>query len=304
MVLVSAESNIVDQIVHDLPIPDTTGTHWIIYDVTDPQNRWTDEAGLAAVTTQWGTGIVWVADVGLNFPLPTPAPGDTLIVIGSWDSAYVNNPDTYEDNVNHTGFYWLFSDTLDDLTYNHWRDDTLRPQPKPAAGVWADSIEVSIKNPPEIRYPGQTTYDVLGYDLWVDSTGTGTPNSYDVYIAFFPIMDGQGDYTSIRYYAYDYYQYGQNYVLYHAYKLVAGPAFTAEQEQGHMTSYLSRNASPIDFPWHPFISERKGVKKSILALYAAPSPSTRYVRISYELPKTTPVTISIYILHLGSCSAH
>jgi len=85
MTLVSAESTIVDQIVHDFPILDTTGTHWIIYDVTDPQNRWTDEDDLGALTIQFGTGIIWIADVGLNLPLPAPAPGDTLVIVGSWD---------------------------------------------------------------------------------------------------------------------------------------------------------------------------------------------------------------------------
>ncbi len=297
MVLVSAESTIVDQIVHDFPIPDTTGTHWIIYDVTDPQNRWTDEDDPAALTIQFGTGIFWSADIGFNFPLPTPAPGDTLVVIGSWDSAYVNNPDTYEDNVNHTGFYWLFSDTLDDLANTSWRDDTLRPLPWPAVFVCTnDSVDISIMNPLETRYPGQTTYDVLGFDLWADSTGTGIPSSFDVHIGFFPTSGGTGgDYSYIRYYGYDYYQIGRDYWLIHAYRLVSKPLFQSEQELGYVTYYLSPNSGLEHFPYQfTGVDEKQGIEEFLPVLFAVPNPFTRITKISFSLAKSSIATMAIY----------
>ena len=292
MTLVSAESTIVDQIVHDFPILDTTGTHWIIYDVTDPQNRWTDEDDLGALTIQFGTGIIWIADVGLNLPLPAPAPGDTLVIVGSWDSAYVNSPGTYEDNVNHTGFYWLFSDTLDDLASNSWRDDTLRSLPWPAvAHGWGDSIEASIKNPAETRYPGQTVYDVAGFDLWLDTTCTGTPNSFDVHIGFFPIMDGPGHYTLIKWWPADHLPPG-TYDTYHAYYLVVAPTFASDQDSGHMTYYLSENSNYL---WLDVgIAEHESTEPTLFALYAIPSIVGDRTAINYALPTTTLVTISIY----------
>lgn len=295
VVFISAQSNTVDQIVANYPLPDTTGTHWILYDHAAPSTRWTDESDPAALTMTFGTSLFWSSDPGLNFPPPIPAPGDTLGIIGSYDPEYATSPGTYGYNFDHKGYYWLYSEELTSYTDNHWMTDTLRPLPMPV--VWknmaGDSLTVSINNPAETRYSGQTTYDVLGYDLWADSTGSGTPNSYDVHIGFFPVLGGQGDYTLFTYYGYDFYQQGQGYILYHAYRLVAGPGFTSEQEPGHMTHYVSENSNDMWFG-DIGIDEKQGVKESLPMLFAWPNPFTRNTQISFTLAKTSPVSITVH----------
>ncbi len=294
VVFISAQSYTVDQFVANCPLPDTTGTHWILYDHAAPSMRWTDESDPAALTILVGTSLFWRGDAGLNFPPPIPAPGDMLGIIGSYDPEYTASPGTYGDNFNHTGYYWLYSEELTSYTDNHWMTDTLRPLPEPAVGHHGyDTIEVSIQNPSETRYPGQTTYDVLGYDLWIDSTGTGTPNSYDVHLGFFPIMGGPGYYSLFKYYAYDYLQQGNYYSVYHAYRLVAGPGFEMEQEPGHMTHYLSENANLIYIP-DVGTSEKQGVKESLPMLFARPNPFTRNTEISFSLAKTAAIKMAIH----------
>jgi hypothetical protein len=292
VVLLSAQSNIVDQLVENFPILDTAGTHWIIYDVNDPQVRSTDQSDAAALTMMFGTALFWSSDVGLNYPPPVPAPGDELCIIGSWDSAYVNNPTTYGDNPNHTGFYWLFSDTLISFTDNHWLADTLRPLPTASVVTDAeDSIEVSIQNPAETRYPGQTAYDVVGYELWADSTGAGTPNSFDVWIGSFAVQGGAGDYSLFKYYGRDYFPSG-DYSIYHAYRFVSRPPFRDDRQSGHMTYFLSQNSNMIDFPG-PGVNETHG-EKVTFTFYAMPNPCRRQTCISYSLQKTSPVLITVH----------
>ena len=295
VVFISAQSNTVDQIVANCPWSNATGTHWILYDHAAPSTRWTDDADPAALTIPFGMNLFWSSDPGLNYPPPIPAPGDMLGIIGSYDPEYAASPGTYGDNVNHKGYYWLYSEELTSYTDNHWMTDTLKPLPKLLVmhTMTGDSLVVYAENPEETRYPGQTTYDVLGYDLWVDSTGTGTPSSYDMHIGFFPILGGQNEYTLFTYYIYDYFQQGHYYEAYHAYRLVAGPGFASEQEPGHMTHYLSENADVVYIPGIG-ISEKHGVKKSLPMLFARPNPFTHTTAISFSLAKTSSVLITIH----------
>jgi hypothetical protein len=292
--LVFAQSNTIDQIVGNFPLTDITGTQWIVYDHADPTNRWCDESQAASLTMQFGTGIFWSADVGLNFPPPVPAPGDTLGIIGSYDPEYATSPGTYGDNINHKGYYWIYSEHLTSSTDNHWMTDTLRPLPKPsvAQDSLGDSVQISIKNPDETRYAGQTSYDVLGYDLWMDSTGTGTPNSYDVYIGFYPKLGGAGEYSLLKYNPGDFLSQGLvTYETLHAYYLVAAPGFATDADDGHMTAYMSENSNLTEVV---SIAEQKDILPTRMVLTAAPSITRNRSAINYALTKTTAVTITIY----------
>jgi hypothetical protein len=292
--LVFAQSNTVDQLVSNWPHTAVTGVHWTVYDHAAPSTRWTDESDAAALSMMFGTSMFWSADAGLNFPPPVPAPGDTLGVIGSFDPEYATSPGTYGNNVNHKGYYWLYSEALISFTDNHWLTDTCRALPKPSVSQGfdgpQDSVQVSIQNPAETRYAGQTSYDVLGYDLWVDTTGTGTPNSYDLHLGFYPKLGGAGEYTLIKWWPADYFP-DETKTCFHAYYLVAAPGFTADQEEGHATLYLSENSNEAEIVG---IAEQKDATPMRMSLSAAPSITRDRAVLSYALTKTTPVTITIY----------
>jgi hypothetical protein len=294
--LVFAQSNTVDQIVSSWPSTVVTGTHWTVYDHANPSARWTDEADPAALSMMFGTSMFWSSDPGLNFPPPIPAAGDTLGIIGSFDPQYAASPGTYGSNAAHKGYYWVYSEQLTSSTDNHWMTDTCRALPKPAAAQGSkgpqDSVEVSIQNPAETRYAGQTSYDVLGYDLWVDTTGTGTPDAYasGIHLGFYPVLGTAGQYTLIKWWPADYFA-EETYTCYHAYYLVAAPGFTTDQEEGHSTAYLSENSEATAIVG---IAELKDAIPMHMSLNAAPSITRDRAVLSYALTKTTPVTVTIY----------
>ena len=290
--LVFAQSNTIDQIVTNFPSTDITGTGWIVYDHASPLSRSTTESDATALTFPYLSGIFWSIDVGNNFPPPPPVAGDMLGIIGSYDPQYAASPSTYGDNASHKGYYWLYSEELLSGTDNHWLTDTCRALPKPAVAqsFRGDTVEVSIQNPPETRYTGQTSYDVLGYDLWCDPTGTGTPNSYTLYIGFFPVQGGAGDYSILEYDPDSFFTAG-TYETYHAYYLVAAPGFTTDADDGHMTYYLSENSNLAEIVG---IAEQKETTPTRMSLAAAPSITRGRSAINYALTKTTAVTITMY----------
>ena len=291
--LVFAQSNTVDQLVANWPNAAITGTHWTVYDHAAPSTRWTDESDAAALSMYFAGSLFWSGDAGLNFPPPVPAPGDMLGIIGSFDPEYADNPSGYGDNAAHKGYYWLYSEALVSYTDNHWLTDTARALPKPsvAQSFRQDSVEVSIQNPAETRYTGQTSYDALGFDLWSDTTGTGTPNSFDLYLGFYPLVGNAGEYTLIQYWPGDFYATGGTYQTYHAYYLVAAPGFTTDEDDGHMTAYMSENSNLAEIVG---IAEQKDAVPMHMSLNAAPSITRNRSVLSYALTKTTPVTITIY----------
>jgi len=290
--LVSAQSNIVDQIVGNFPSTNLTGTGYIVYDHASPLTRSTNESDVTALIFPWLSGIFWSIDIGNNFPPPTPAPGDMIGVIGCYDPQYAASPGTYGNNASHKGYYWLYSEELISYTENHWMTDTCRALPKPAVaqGTAGDSVEISIQNPRETRYTGQTSYDVLGYDVWCDTTGTGTPSSYDLYIGFFPVQGGGGQYSLLKYWPADYFA-DLSYDCYHAYYLVAAPGFTTDADDGHSTYYLSENSNLTEIVG---IAEQKDEIPTNMSIYAAPSITRNRSAINYALTKTTMVSITIY----------
>ncbi len=255
---VGQSSCTVDQFVNNLPIADVNGAYWTIYDFrTDPENRAVVESDPSCMTFPASGALFWMAELG--YWSPVPAVGDSLIMIGSWDSAYVNNPGTYGDNPNHTGFYWLYSDIVDDVALTHWEEDTVRPIPKPIitqTGLGAgadDTIWVKIPNPKETRRGDQLVYDVLGYWLVADSTGAGTPNALNddvkvLEIGFIPVQGDTGDTTVFWMLESDMFLAWTHWTTYFSYKIVARPDTVGapEETMGYSTYYWSQNSDAID----------------------------------------------------------
>ncbi len=281
---VYAQSHVVRQMVRNWVVGyDTTGAHWYVYDLYHAETLVINEntTGSGMLYSAAANAAKWYCDVG-NFPGHQWDNGDTVIAFGSWDSAYVTDPGGYGDNPNHTGFYWLFSDTLDATVdpQTFSPDDTLREMPQPLASqVNGDTghIEISITNPPETRRPDQTEYDVLGYWVVADTSGQGTPNRYDKDVGFFPVNGGPGDIT-VCIDEVENYEDGQT--VYWAYKLVARPDTTTNKSRqvppGYSTYYLSMNSNPIVII---------GVAETELgpvpnALEVSPNPFTEVVRIT------------------------
>jgi hypothetical protein len=228
---------------------DATGAHWHVYDLCQAETHVLDETSIGSYTVHSASlnAVRWTCDVG-NFPGADWQEGDTIVAFGSWDSAYVTDSAGYGAKVKHTGFYWLFSDTLDkdvdpqDLS----PADTLRVMSKPLAAQVGDSIEIAITNP-LVTVSGISTYGVLGYWFWADTTGSGTPDGYDKELGFVPVQGGAGETTIFRHPVEGNYEDAQT--VYWAYKLVAVPDTTANDSRqgcpGYATYYLSQNSNPI-----------------------------------------------------------
>ncbi len=235
------------QVVRDWPADyDETGVHWFTYDLADPGGRVNNETSNNCFTTHVPALdlIFWTSEMANFGSSPSWAPGDSIVAIGSWDSAYVSNPGGYGDNPNHCGFYWLFSDTLTSADPQDWQpDDTLRPLPQPIAALVGTNIEITIANPDETRRVDQNKYDVLGYWIWADTTGSGTPSKFDKEVGFVSVDGGAGDTTAYLHPIAGNYVDGQT--LYWTYHLVATPDTGGSTCPGYSTYYLSRNSNPI-----------------------------------------------------------
>ncbi len=283
------------------------GYKMFIYNVNSPLTDVLDETSGANQTVWTGTGkLEWKMDLD-SFP-GGYAPGDTILCFGSWDSAYAADSLGYGDNPNHTGFYWVFSDTLDNKNVQSWEpDDTLNALPKPivsltSAGGDDDTIWVKIPNPRETRRPDQTTYDVLGYWLWADTTGLGTPNALNaataVEIGFIPVQGGYGDTTLYWQYESSLFTPLQNWLTYFAYRMVIIPdttMFDNPDSPAYSTHYFSQNSDSIDI-YHTVVGiegDREPVAKSV-ALQIFPNPFRRNTKIVFSIPETMPVRMMLY----------
>lgn len=219
---------------------DTTGNHWFVYNINKAETHFVTETSVSSQTTT----TLWMAQIGnFNGGVNPWLPGDTLIALGSIDTAYISDPGGYGDNPNHCGFYWLFGDTINSATPEAWLPaDTVRPLPQPTATQVGVNIEIAIPN------PYQTTsdinnYNVLGYWIWADTTGSGTPSKFDKEVGFVLVDGGAGDTTAYLHPIAGNYVDGQT--LYWTYHLVATPDTGGSTCPGYSTYYLSRNSNPI-----------------------------------------------------------
>jgi len=236
---------------------DTLGTHWFVYNINKPESHYVIDTTVASVTTS----TYWAANIGnFNGGVNPWANGDTILALGSFDTAYIHDPDTYGNNANHCGFYWLFCDTVTLTTPEVWLPaDTVRPIPKPIVtqtGLGAgadDTIWIWIPNPMETDTLEPIDYSVLGYWLVADSTGAGTPNALNdevkaVEIGFIPVQGDTGDTTVFWILESDMFLAWAHWTTYFAYKIVARPDTVGapEETMGYSTYYWSQNSDAID----------------------------------------------------------
>lgn len=240
-VMLYAQSKALYQFLENWPASyDTTGKHWFLYNINKAETHFVTETSVSSQTTT----TLWMAQIGnFNGGVNPWLPGDTLIALGSIDTAYISDPGGYGDNPHHCGFYWLFGDTINSATPEAWLPaDTVRPLPQPMASQLGINIEIAIPN------PYQTTsdinnYNVLGYWVWADTTGSGTPSKFDKEVGFVSVDGGAGDTTVYLHPVAGNYVNGQT--LYWAYNLVATPDTGGSTCPGYSTYYLSQNSNPI-----------------------------------------------------------
>jgi hypothetical protein len=254
--MILAQSHNLQQTVKNWPTDaDTLGKNWIVYNLQNPNNKWLTDTSVGSATNYVPASnlIVWNANLG-NFPGSPPwSVGDSIISFGSWDSAYAHNPIYYGNNINHTGFYWLFSDTITSEEPQLWLPaDTIRPLPQPIALLQTntpdiDSIIIKIPNPRETRRKSQEgVYDVLGYELYA-AENIGTPNNLIIHVAYVPRTGTMQDTTIYKEVESNY----LNETIYYAYKLVTRPDTTGGKspEPGYTSLYFSQNSNPVNLDW-------------------------------------------------------
>ena len=306
--LYAGTPHLLRQMVRNWPLANNaTGVHWVFYDLYNAEEDWLDENDPGSDTTIGPTSIRWRVNTG-NFPTPW-GNGDTCICLGSWDSTYAASPGTYGGNINHKGYYWLFSDTLVDTTATEtWApDDTLRQIPKPIVtktgpgGGANDTIWVKIPNPMETRRAEQTEYDVLGYWLWADSSGTGTPNAFNaasaMEIAFITVSGVYGDTTVFWMLESDGFEGWSTWTTYFAYKIVARPdtVNAPADTMGYSTYYFSQNSDSIHVYQNVVdIKENTQPRIQQIRLQALPSIFCDNTRIVFSITKSALVKLVVY----------
>ncbi len=307
-VILYAQSKTLYQLLENWPAGcDTSGKKWVVYNLYKPETHFVTESSVASVTTT----LLWMAQVGnFNGGVNPWLPGDTLIAFGSIDTAYIHNPAGYGDNSNHWGFYWLFSDTITPETPEQWLpSDTVRAMPKPivyqtgVGGIENDTIWIKIPNLMETRRGDQTDYDILGYWLWADSTGLGTPNAFNdplaMEIAFIPVNGVFGDTTVYWMLESDKFEATQHWMTYFVYKPVVRPDTTSvrsSRSSGYASFYFSQNSDLIDV-YHNVIGIEENIdfSYSSMNLEIYPNPFTEKTEIRCTMGHWTKITeLTIY----------
>ena len=292
------------QYVHWIADYDTTGKHWVVYNLYSADIDFLDETSIGSDTPYIAddTLAAWMANID-NFQGSSPPwdIGDTIVALGSIDTAYVSNPGNYGTNSSHTGFYWIYSDTVLQASPEWWSpDDTLRVMPQPYAyqvGGPNGDIQIEITNPAETRRVDQTEYDVLGYWIWADTTGAGTPDVFnDAETAMevgFASVDGGPDETTIYSHPFSNYHDGQT--VYWAYKLVARPDTTAGENPGspgYATHYFSQNSNSVVIVG---IEENRSLKPGYVKFEISPNPFTDRTDITCSIGQSAKSTeLKIY----------
>jgi hypothetical protein len=271
-------------------VPDTTGYVWYSWDINNiayPSDYLDkNSAGSGCLYSSTGQFMRWFADCA-NFPSGDDwVDGDLLCIIGSWDS----DPGT----VNHTGYYWLYSDEMDAAQDpQSWTpDDTMRVMPKPMVSQLADSLPVivEIENPYETNHP-PLAYDVRGYGIVLDSTATGIESFFDVVLGFAPVTGGPGGSTFFEYNPSDYLPVMETYTTYHAYYIVARPETTTTPGvcPGFSTYHMSQNSDPL------VVVGVAEYDDAVPASFSArPSVFTDRTNFAVTLPEQALVNIKLY----------
>lgn len=312
----AADPKILRQLVRNWPSGfDETGVHWKVFYVDNAVDSVLSDTCMNSYTLYSASlnAVRWSVECadfgGPPYGQNNWSLGDSLIAFGSWDSAYANNPGTYGDNANHTGFYWLFYDTISTAEDQSWMpDDTLRVLPKPVVykagpgGGADDTIWIEVENPAQTDDGSWHTYDVLGYWFVADSTGTGTPNAYAdaraIEIDFIPVQGVFGNTTKFYMMESDSFAPWDLYDVYFAYKIVARPDTTGGSTSkipGYSTYYFSQNSDMIQVYQNVIgIEEQKVPKAKTELRYVFPNPFVHSAKIAYALATATHVELKVY----------
>lgn len=252
-------------------------------------NDYLDESTLSSGFQDLGGQLIYYYDCGNYGNGDDWLPGDTAMQLGSW----VENG----GSASHVGWYFMFSDTLQNETTQFWSpNDTLREIPMPVASAvparqdTVDSILLEIVNPAETRRGDQTVYDVLGYWVVLDTSGTGVESFFDVTLGFVPVTGGAGASTFFQYALGDYVP-GGLYNLYHAYYIVARPETTTTPGvcPGFSTDAMSMNSNLLVVVG---VAEHENTVPSSFS--ARPSVFTERTKFSVVIPEQARVNIKLY----------
>jgi hypothetical protein len=299
--LIGGTKHILGQWVANVPIGyEKTGYKIFVYDMANPTVNVLTHYSDASEFVWTGTGkLEWKMDLGY-FPIQWSV-GDRIMSMGSWDSVYAVDSIGYGDNPAHTGFCWFYTDTLDDKNIQNWEpDDTLWVMPRPMVSVSGpggsanDTIWIRIPNIKETRRSDQTFYDVLGYWLWADTTGAGTPNAYAAPIAIeigvFPVQGIYGDTTVIYMLESEHFAGWDHYSTCFAYKVIFMPDTTGYDDPdspGYTTYYFSQNSDLVDVYQNVVsIEELNIARTSAKRLKIFPNPFTASARLTFIIDRT------------------
>ncbi len=297
-----AQSKLANQAVYTWPDGyDGVGAHFIMYNDENVGGR-TPVTHYVYETTP-GCGyddfmndydLLWCyGDIG-NFNGGENAwvDGDLIVWFGSWDSAYAANPTGYMTNPGHHAWVWnSHANVLGIEDPWFWADANAQEMTQPTASVetYGDqpgSIIVEITNPIESGSP----YSVDGFYIVANAeedpaTPSGAPQDYTYNVGYFPQTGGSGGSTFCTYWPHDVFGYG-TWNIYHAYYIVY------DSLAGHETAYFSRNSNLLEDVVG--IAEGKTDTPKQLSVLAAPSVFAGRTQLTYALPKTTSVNLTIY----------
>ncbi len=282
------------------------GYHYFVYNTQSATTNVLDELSEGSDFVWTGTGkLKW--EMNLAYFLEQWSAGDTILCFGCWDSAFANDSTTYGDNFNHTGFYWLFSDTIDDKVNQKYEPyDTLRSLPQPVVSQTGpgngsnDTIWVKIPNPEETRRVDQNVYDVLGFSLYADTTGTGTPNAYNgnktVEIGFIPVQGDDDDTTVYWQLESEFFAPWNHWTTFFAYRLVVRPDTSSAENPdspGYSTVYFSQNSDTVDV-YQIVVGVDECDLKRTQTHAVFPNPFSEQTTLLFTLTEPTHVTIKAY----------
>lgn len=261
---------------------------WDLYRMENPNDYLTkDLGGCGTIYNASGQQIRWYADAA-NFPSGDDwMDGDTMVVLGSWEPN--------EGTANHAAEYWLYSDMMDaDVDPQTWPSDTMRMMEPAVVGASRRTLNVEIMNPYETnRSPwGSEEYDVLGFWVVADTTGSGLVSNYDVDLGFVAVNGGPGGITTYSYDTDVRYYTGFAKSTYHSYYIVARPdtaTVTTGVPPGFSTLYMAANSN-----LYTFGVEESDNAEYVIPLAAAPNPFTQNATISYSLTQSSPVKLTVY----------
>ncbi len=291
-----AQSKLANQAVYTWPDGYIgLGANFILYNYDKGETtHWVDN-------TTPGSGIddfmidydlLWCyGDVGnFNGGVDAWVDGDLCIWFGSWDSAYAVSPVGYGSNAGHTGYVWFSQENVagtEDPWF--WPDEYGQVMPMATVSQAGDQgmVTVEIPNLPETGVP-PATYSVAGYYIVANGVlggePSGTPDDFTFDIGYFPQSGGPGSSTFAQYDPQTIYPTGGSWTTYHAYYIVF-------RDNTHSTEYMSQNSNKVVIVG---IAEGKTDTPKQLSMVATPSVFARHTQLTYALPQTTPVKLTIH----------